>query len=80
MCWRRIRVPVYEGIYAEICAENNSKSSSGSSASEEASGVSVGYVGVLGVLVVSFSVSVFTHKVIVENAVCKCISVRNYIQ
>lgn len=55
-----------------------SKSSSGSSASEEASSVSAGYVGVLGVLVVSFSV--FTHKVIVENAVCKCISVRNYIQ
>lgn len=42
------------------CAENNSKSRSGSSASEDASNVDVGYV-VLGVPVVNFSVSLFTH-------------------
>ena len=41
------------------CAENNSKSSSGSS--EDATNVDVGYVGVLGVLVVSFTDSLFTH-------------------
>lgn len=62
------------------CAENNSKSSRGSSASEDASDVDVGYVGVLGVLIVSLSVSIFTHKVIVGNAVCKCVSFRNYIK
>lgn len=62
------------------CAENNSKSSSGSSASEDASDIDAGYVGVLGVLVVSFSVSIFTHSLIVENAVCKCVSFRNYIK
>lgn len=62
------------------CAENNSKGSSGSSASEDASSVDVGYVGVLGVLVASFSVSLFTHSVIVENTVCKCVSFINYIK
>lgn len=44
-------------------AENNSKGSSGSSASEDASGVDVGYVGVLGVLVpVSLSHSLPTQQ------------------
>lgn len=43
------------------CAEYNSKGRSGSSASEDASNVDVGYVEVLGVPVVSFSVSLFTH-------------------
>lgn len=58
------------------CAENNSKSSSGSFASN----IDAGYVGALGVPVVSFSVSLFTHYVIVENAVCSSVSFVNYMK